>query len=194
MSGAGARKVDVTGRTTGKTKRHKPLVNLPSNQWLSIPREMLESPAFAALSAPALRVLMRLCIEHLEHGGAENGKLKVTHSQFVAFGIGHNSVKPALIENEALGFIEMMQQGGRSFGDTRLPSQFRLTFPNSRNAPQTHEWFAIKSLDEAKDRIARKKAEWDAARPKRPNRRPAYKSGSIAGRAEAARQRNSGAA
>ncbi len=128
---------------------------------------MLESPAFMALSMPGLRCIMRLVIEHLAHGGAENGNLKVTHAQFVEYGVGHNSVKPALIEAEALGFVELTYQGGRSYGDTRMPSRYRLTFPNSRNMPQTHEWYAIQTLTEARSRVARARLEWEAQRPKR---------------------------
>lgn len=184
MSGEGKRKADTIGRTTGRTKAHKPLVDLPSGQWLSLPREMLESPAFMALSMPGLRCIMRLVIEHLAHGGAENGKLKVTHAQFVEYGVGHNSVKPALVEVEALGFVELTFQGGRSYGGTRMPSRYRLTFPNSRNMPQTHEWSAIKTLAEARSRIARAREEWQSHKPKR--RSAANRSSAQVGDTEAA--------
>lgn len=167
MSGRGSRRTDATGRSSTKCKPRKASVKLPSGQHVQLPRELIESPVFGAISGPALRALFRLCIEHLAHGGNENGRLAVTHSQFVAFGVGHNNVKPVLIELEALGLIEMTQQGGKSFGDTRLPSRFRLTFPPSRNVDQTHEWYSIKTIEEARRRIADRKAEWEASKPEK---------------------------
>ena len=44
--------------------------------------EMLESPAWRALSLSAHRVLDRLDIENRHHGGKDNGKLIVTFEQF----------------------------------------------------------------------------------------------------------------
>lgn len=43
---------------------------------------MLESPAYRVLTLSARRVLDRLEIELLRHGGNENGRLAVTYRQF----------------------------------------------------------------------------------------------------------------
>jgi hypothetical protein len=42
--------------------------------------EMMESPAYRALSIHAHRILSRLEIEHAYHGGNENGRLPVTYA------------------------------------------------------------------------------------------------------------------
>lgn len=170
MSGRGSRKVDATGRSTTSYKPRKATVKLPSDQFLALPRNLLESPVMRVISAPALRALFRLCVEHLAHGGAENGNLCVTHQQFITVGVGRNTVKGALIELEALGLIEMVVQGGRSYGDTRLPSRFRLTFPQGRKCDPTHDWFAVRDEADALRRVAEAKAQWDGLRPARPAR------------------------
>ncbi len=74
------RKVDKTGRSTGKfassktRKGHGPI----GEQFFWQGRGMLESPAMTVVSGPALKILMRIGREHLAHGGAENGRLPVT--------------------------------------------------------------------------------------------------------------------
>lgn len=57
--------------------------------------EMLESPAYRALSRGGHRVLARLEIEHLKHGGYENGKLPVTFGDFEKYGMDPHSIAPA---------------------------------------------------------------------------------------------------
>jgi hypothetical protein len=46
--------------------------------WAARPIEMLESPAYRALSLSAHRALSRIEIELAHHGGKDNGKLPVT--------------------------------------------------------------------------------------------------------------------
>ena len=75
--------------------------------------EMLESPAYRVLSLSAHRVLSRIEIEHAHHGGKqeENGKLPVTYADFESYGVHHASIRPAISELEALGFIEITRRG-----------------------------------------------------------------------------------
>jgi hypothetical protein len=47
--------------------------------------EMLESPAYRALSLSARRVLDRIEIELAHHGGRDNGGLPVTYHDFEAY-------------------------------------------------------------------------------------------------------------
>src|SRR4051794_21230259 len=56
-------------------------------QFLLHYRELLESPAWLGLSPRALKVLGRLELEHLRHGGQDNGKLPVIYDDFQALGI-----------------------------------------------------------------------------------------------------------
>jgi hypothetical protein len=51
---------------------------------------MRSSPAWLALPDNARRVLDRLELEHMQHGGAENGVLVVTFDDFERHGIVAN--------------------------------------------------------------------------------------------------------
>ena len=73
--------------------------------FISYPRSMLESPALRVLSHMATRVMHRIEIEHLAHGGAENGKLIVTYDQLVEWGVDRKAIAPAIRELTALGFL-----------------------------------------------------------------------------------------
>jgi hypothetical protein len=46
-----------------------------AGQFVAYTREMIESPAYRALSLQGRKILRRLEIEHMAHGGAENGRL-----------------------------------------------------------------------------------------------------------------------
>jgi hypothetical protein len=148
--------VDGMGRPTGKlrTRRNK-------LQEVFVPhfRSMLESPAWAALSITARRILDRLELEHLSHGGVENGKLVCTYDDFVKYGAGRKYIKPAILQLRQLGFIEVTQWGRQAVGDGRVPSKYRLTYvPTVEPCYQaTHEWRRFK-YDEAV-RVALQKAE-----------------------------------
>jgi hypothetical protein len=133
-----------------KSKRRNPL----AENWISYPRSMLESGAFQALSHTAIRVMHRIEIEHLAHGGAENGKLIVTYDQFEEYGVSRNSVGPAIRELVALGFLEITEKGIASNENGR-PNRFRLTYVNVKSREQpTNEWRRVMTIEEA-DRLAK---------------------------------------
>lgn len=116
---------------------------------------MLESPAYRVLSLAAHRVLSRIEIEFLHHGGKDNGKLPVTYEQFVEYGMDRASIAPAIRETEALGFIEVTERGCAGNADARRPNLFRLTYRNAEGvlSDGSKEWRRIKTMEEAK-RIA----------------------------------------
>jgi hypothetical protein len=114
-----------------------------AGQFVPYLREMLNSPAFRILSPSALRVLHRLEIEHLSHGGKSNGKLVVTFNQFVEHGLHRHAIAPAIRELVALGFIEITQQGRAGNAHGYQPSQYRLTYLPTAEAGPTHEWRQI---------------------------------------------------
>src|SRR5262245_58958352 len=60
--------------------------------------EMLESPAWRALSLSVRRVIDRIEIELARHGGNDNGRLPVTFQDFVDYGIHLAAVAPAIRE------------------------------------------------------------------------------------------------
>jgi hypothetical protein len=51
-------------------------------QWISYPREMVESPALRVRSQALVLIMHRIEAEHMAHGAAENGNLVVTRRQF----------------------------------------------------------------------------------------------------------------
>jgi hypothetical protein len=101
--------------------------------------EMVNSPAWRALSAAATRILERLMIEHMRHGGKNNGELICTHKDFGAYGIRYPSIAPAIRKCVAHGFVVITDRGWRAAVHGR-PAQYRLTFLPTRGAPATDEW------------------------------------------------------
>ena len=117
--------------------------------------EMIESPAWRALSLSGRRAVDRIEIEHGHHGGNDNGRLPVTFDDFEDFGISHKSVAPAIREVVALGFAEITERGRPSESDfVRHPNKFGLTYlpvpRGTRWHEPTDEWKQIKTLEEAK--------------------------------------------
>jgi hypothetical protein len=113
--------------------------------------EMLESPAYQILSLAAHRILFRLEIELLHHGGNDNGKLIVTFDQFEKYGVRRKSVPAALRELEALGFIEIVEHGCAGNAGYGEPNIYRLTYRPSVDAPEdgSHEWRRVKTIEDA---------------------------------------------
>jgi len=109
--------------------------------------EMIQSPAFRALSLSAHRVIFRIEIELASHGGTNNGKLPVTYGNFHDYGIDWHSIAPAIREAIALGFIEITERGRPSEADFgRHPNLFRLTY---WHGDPTHEWKRFTSVEQA---------------------------------------------
>jgi hypothetical protein len=103
--------------------------------WLT--REMLASEALRGLSVNARRALDFLMIEAMNHAGTENGALKGTHRQLVAFGIHPKNVADAIAEVEAAGFVDCHR------GGMRVATTYRLTWlPDRDGAPATNRWKA----------------------------------------------------
>lgn len=106
-------------------------------QWLTI--ELMESTAFTSLSANALRAFFRILIQHAAHAALENGKLIVTHAQFVEYGVTGEYVADALDELTYKGLIKVKR--GRAAAGTSHPNLFTLTFVGDyEGAPPTNEW------------------------------------------------------
>jgi hypothetical protein len=124
---------------------------------------MVESPALRVLSRSAVLVMRRIEKEHMDHGGAENGRLIVTHRQFEDWGVHRDSVSPAIREFVALGFGEITRPGNAGVGGHGEANRFRLTYVNDKHrVPPTDEWRRITTIEEAeciaKDARAKKDA------------------------------------
>src|ERR1700737_2610901 len=126
--------------------------NRISGQWSARLIEMLESPAYRALSLSAHRVISRIEIELGHHGGNDNNKLPVTFNDFMEYGVDRAAVAPAIREADALGFIRVSERGHGGNSEFRKPNLFGLTFAHGREArskPPTHEWRKIKTTEQA---------------------------------------------
>jgi hypothetical protein len=108
-------------------------------------------------------VLARIEIEHMRHGGAENGHLPVTYGDFVAYGIHRHAIGPAIRELASLGFIEITQRGRAGNREFRSPSVYRLTYRHAKHAPGdgTHEWRWIQSMEHAEEIAKRARSNTD---------------------------------
>jgi hypothetical protein len=111
--------------------------------------EMLESPAYRALSRAGHQVMSRIEIEFGHHGGMDNGKLPLTYNQLEEYGLHDHAIAPAIRELVALGFIEVAEQGQGGNAEFRRPSKYRITYRDKDRANPTHEWRRIKTDEEA---------------------------------------------
>ena len=125
---------------TGMRRRHKtPSVKrihhdlkkvskIPAGmQFVQLTVELLRSPAWRCRSINCVRLIDFLLIEHLQHSGSENGNLRATYNQLVAFGIRRGSIRPAIDQAERLGLVECHREPRRTFTDD-YPLRLRLTF------------------------------------------------------------------
>ncbi len=132
------RKTDATGRSRGTYTRVIAANLKPPGQFVWLTAELLESPAWCGLSANGRRLIDRLMIEHLSHGGIENGRLPVTHKDLEEYGLSRNCIRYAIDEAEAFGLIRF-KRGGR-WGGANRPSVYRLTWLGNADAGPTNEW------------------------------------------------------
>jgi hypothetical protein len=118
-------------------------------------RELLMSDAWRGRSIHAARVLEFFELEHLKHGGKENGLLKGTRRQLTEFGVSAQFVKGAIEENIKRGLLEVTCRGGYAGGARQTPSLYRITYlawklerPNARPEwiPPTNEWLKFQKL------------------------------------------------
>ena len=130
--------------------------NQLAENWASHRRSMLESPAWKVLSRGARQFLDRLEIEHMAHGGKENGKLPLTYQDLIDYGMSRNQIAPAEREVVALGFAECTTRGRGGNAEHRAPNLWRITYPqNIGPLLPTDEWARIKTSEEA-EAVARK--------------------------------------
>jgi hypothetical protein len=118
-------------------------------------RSMVESPAFRVRSYAAMRVMHRIEIEHMNHGGAENGRLQVTFDQFVKWGVCRRLIASAIRELAVLGFLEVTEQGHAGAAGNGKATRFRLTYVNCKTGEQpTDEWRRVDTFEIAKAIVA----------------------------------------
>jgi len=124
---------------------------MSKEQYYRFPRQLLTSPAWAALNINERRAFDRVMEEHQSKSGFVNDGLVVTYRDFVRAGIHPRNVKSSMDVLRALDIIECTRDmGGSATG--RTPKMWRPNFlprtPTSNDA--THDYLKIKTLEEAK--------------------------------------------
>jgi hypothetical protein len=124
---------------------------------------MLDSVTYWSLKPIERTVLAVIEIEHMRHGGAENGRLIVTRRQFEKRGVPKQVIAPSIRALEALGFIEITQRGAAGVGEHAQAHRFRLTYvqPNPTDEWRKHH---DPTLTRAVAETARKSADIRARR------------------------------
>jgi hypothetical protein len=134
-------KVNATGRDTRipASRRARKASRPPADtSWVWLTCELLSSIAWRRMSVNERRVIDRLLIEHMNHAGTMNGKLRVSHRQFISWGVTKNMVAPAIHGLERRGLVRITP--AKSNGDIRGYYQYRLTFLPADYSEPTNEW------------------------------------------------------
>lgn len=118
----------MSRRVRGRRSNHPP-EGVP---WIWHTIELVSSPAWRTRSINCRRLIEFLEIEHLKHGGVENGSLLAPYSQLEAFGIGRRFIPGAIREAEQRGLVQVERGGMRGVALTEV-SRFRLTYHWSRS-------------------------------------------------------------
>ena len=112
----------------GKRTNHPP-DGIP---WIWHTIELFSSAAWLGRSINCRRLIDFLEIEHLKHGGNENGSLLAPYSQLVRIGIGRRLIAPAIHDAEQRGLVRVERGGKRGTTMTEL-SRFTLTYHWTRS-------------------------------------------------------------
>ena len=116
-------------------------------------RDLIESPAWLTMPVNTKRFIEFLELEHLRHGGRENGELLAPYNQLMAFGISRRLIPATISDAVTRGLVEVTHRGrSHHFGRKVDPSRYRLTYLQwiLRGAtgpdwiPPTNDWRAYR--------------------------------------------------
>ncbi len=130
----------MKGRSSkGSRKFNRP----PSGEgWIWLTGELINGLAWRSMSVNCLKLTLRLLLEHINHGGLENGRLVCTYKNFQEYGLTRNKIRPAIEEADFLGLVKH-QRGERVFAKNQ-PNSYRITFYGTSEARDpTNEWKRI---------------------------------------------------
>jgi hypothetical protein len=106
-----------------------------TEQFVMIPRSLLQSTAWRSLSIHARRLIDFLMLEHMSHGGRRNGFLVAPRRQLESFGIHKRFISAAIAEVECVGLVDCVRGKGRA------PSRYALTWlPRADGEEPTNRW------------------------------------------------------
>jgi hypothetical protein len=108
----------------------------PSNQpWVWQTRELRVSDAWRSHGLCCRKLIDFLLLEHMNHGGKENGLLKAPYRQLEEFGIGKNQIGDAICEAHNLGLVDCHH------GGMRVATTYALTWlPLHDGTKATNRW------------------------------------------------------
>jgi hypothetical protein len=152
-----------------RRNRRRKLGGPPKDErWLWFTKSMVNSAAFQELiqHKGALRVVLRVVIEYLEHDGQDNGRLIVTYDNFEEFGISAPMIPESIDIAEALRFL-IVHRGRKSKKDKRHPNRYGLTFYPIYEEFETNDWKRIQTRMEAEAIVERVKERRRAEAAKR---------------------------
>jgi len=127
-----------------------------------LPRSFFESFAWKAASLACRSAVERVVIEHLAHGGRENGNLIVRKVDFLEHGIYNDGIAPALREACALGLLIMTKRGRAGNAEHRAAHRWAVApVLDQRLKPFDTAWKRFQSLEEAEKVAAEARAAKD---------------------------------
>jgi len=127
-------------------KHRRPPKDMP---WIWVTEEWIFSPAVMSLSPNASRAIWRIIGEYLKGGRKNNGRLIVTHPDFITYGVTGRLVADAIDELTFKGLIRVLR--GRAADGTPHPNLYRLTFFGDwEGAPPSHDWKGLGEEDAAR--------------------------------------------
>jgi len=99
-----------------------------------------------------MKVVFRIALEHMRHGGVDNGRLPVTYNDLVRSGVRRNSIREAIQVAINLGWIDRVSVGEVPWhGDIRAPSRFGLTWlPRHDGTSPSNRWTRLTTDTDAK--------------------------------------------
>jgi len=155
-------KADNTGRSTNvlaRSRDKKKAQQWPDEPFVQHGQSFFASSAWRVLSSAATQIYWRINIEHMDHGGKENGRIPCTYSDFEKYGVRRKSISKALDELIALGFIEITRKGHlRPEGDSGSPSLYRITcmpvYKSDGVDKPTNGWRRFGSVVDAKQAVS----------------------------------------
>jgi len=126
--------------------------------WVWVTANLLASYAWRAMTVNAKRVLERILLEHMAHAGKENGRLQVTHRQFIEAGVSRDYVGDAIDELAHLRLVKITTRG-RGGAGTGHSSRFLLTwFPEKGSRYCDDPWKMVDAVHVQKWNALRKVA------------------------------------
>jgi hypothetical protein len=121
------------------------------SRWVWLTADLIASAAWRGQSTHCRKLIDFLILEHLNHGGSENGNLAAPYNQLVSFGLGRRFIAEAIREADARRLIEVQRSGKRNQVLDHV-SRYRLTWLPSKRRELSGNYY-VAAEDEWKRTI-----------------------------------------